>query len=328
MNTQFTRYWVRSNSFCFPLNQLRSKCFHSPEYVWVTLTSHHYKVESETRDVVSRLSSNIPYIHTSCPVVSIVPGSAGSGQVSISTTTQIHTGFSHVIMATEANKGSMLLDSYLAALPKKKLQHRELVEQLIACMQTVRYCKAIVINHRDEQVLPPDPASRKDLNLVSGLGPYGKEGAANKSTDVLPTSYTMTTHRIFSDETQTASAVYQTTNPTVKISPKDILSTSIMERAVLTVEGKRALEQLSVARKVQSRWWWFKDTTKTTLGPLQGAGCLNPQSKDVPGIWICGSYAYHGIPLLEGCVGSAKDIVEQGILPSEGLNTRVSGHQI
>jgi hypothetical protein len=35
-----------------------------------------------------------------------------------------------------------------------------------------------------------------------------------------------------------------------------------------------------------------------------------PEEAEGPGIWVCGSYAYPGIPLLEGCVVSAKNVVE------------------
>ena len=56
------------------------------------------------------------------------------------------------------------------------------------------------------------------------------------------------------------------------------------------------------------------------LEPLQGAGRLEDTAADcVPGIWFCGSYAYCGIPLLEGCVVSARNVVEQGIWVSEGI---------
>lgn len=309
-----------------------------PDYVWTTLTSHHYKVSCGIRDVASRLSDNISYIHTSCPVRSIVPDLLVNGRVSISTPNQVYGGFSHVVIATEANEGATLLDSYLGALDETRLRHRNLVEQLATCLRTVRYCKAIVINHRDERVLPPEITSRKDLNLANDFRQVEEVSTADKDLNVLPASYTMTTHVISSeDETQDSRdsrhtavpAVYQTTNPTISILKEAILSVSSMNRAVLSTAGKRALAQLSVIQASRSRWRITDTGTRTTiLGPLQGAGCLGSRNRDTPGIWICGSYAHHGIPLLEGCVGSAKDVVEQGILPSEGLNTRVLGFQL
>lgn len=65
-----------------------------------------------------------------------------------------------------------------------------------------------------------------------------------------------------------------------------------MERAVLTVDSKAALREL-VGSDGQ-------------LGELQGGA----------GVWMCGSYAWEGIPLLEGCVASAKLVIEKGVVPS------------
>jgi len=52
------------------------------------------------------------------------------------------------------------------------------------------------------------------------------------------------------------------------------------------------------------------------LGPLQGAMV----GEDGPRIWMCGAYAYCGIPLLEGCVVSGRNVVEKGILAHEGVD--------
>jgi microfibrillar-associated protein 1 len=38
-----------------------------------------------------------------------------------------------------------------------------------------------------------------------------------------------------------------------------------------------------------------------------------------PGVWLCGSYAHPGIPLLEACVNSALNVVENGIFVVEGV---------
>jgi len=130
----------------------------------------------------------------------------------------------------------------------------------------------------------------------------------------LPSSYTMATHLIANLTSE--KPVYQTTNPIVPPSKDSLLSVSVLERAVVTTASKVALEDLS--RSNDSAWGF--GSSQSSLGPLQGAGRL--ESAKHPGIWICGSYAYKGIPLLEGCVASARDVVEQGIMRCEGVALR------
>jgi microfibrillar-associated protein 1 len=105
-------------------------------------------------------------------------------------------------------------------------------------------------------------------------------------------------------------AVYQTTNPILAPSEDSILSVARLERAVLTVEAKDALSGLY--RPTDRKWWQCVVQSASGLGPLQGAGKLSLIAEETkgPGIWFCGSYAYPGIPLLEGCVVSAKNVVE------------------
>jgi microfibrillar-associated protein 1 len=106
--------------------------------------------------------------------------------------------------------------------------------------------------------------------------------------------------------------LYQTTNPIIAPKEETILSVARLERAVLTVEAKEALKGL--CRERDKRWWQFAEQAGSVLGPLQGG-----ERGKGPGIWICGSFACGGIPLLEGCVVSARNIVEQGVWKNEGL---------
>ena len=45
----------------------------------------------------------------------------------------------------------------------------------------------------------------------------------------------------------------------------------------------------------------------------------------MPDVWLWGGYAQCGIPLLEGCVVSARNVVEQGVWASEGVDARKAG---
>jgi hypothetical protein len=55
---------------------------------------------------------------------------------------------------------------------------------------------------------------------------------------------------------------------------------------------------------------------ESELGLLQGAAV----GENGPRIWACRAHAYCGIPLLEGCVVSARNVVEWGIFNHEGVD--------
>jgi predicted NAD/FAD-binding protein len=288
---------------------IRSSSTHAPkDYIWVTLGSHHYVVQHGVRDVASRLARSVPHIHLSSTIVSILADPSDSSKLCIHTTEGTYSGFSHLIIATQANNGVPLLTSYYSSLPDDTSEHRQTLEELIQCLKSFQYRKTVVVNHTDESFLPPDQRDRRDLNLVQGI----KQESDEKQFDpfTVPMSYTMATHVLSNME---EGPIYQTTNPIVPPRQDSVLSVAILERAVLTAESKAALRLLS--QREEGKWPFT--TYSTSLGRLQGAGRLQCAAK--PGIWICGSYAHSGIPLLEGCVASARNIVEQGILRCEGV---------
>ncbi|KAF8491303.1 hypothetical protein JB92DRAFT_3006578 [Gautieria morchelliformis] len=278
------------------------------EYIWVTLGSHHYVVKHGVRDVVSRLARYVPHIHLSCTVVSITTDPSDSSKISIQTSQGTYNGFSHLLIATQANNGIPLLTSYYSSLPKDASEHRQTLEELIQCLKSFQYRKTVVINHTDDTFLPPDQRDRRDLNLVQGTRLDSDEMHLDPLT--VPMSYTMATHVLSNSKD---APIYQTTNPIVPPRHDSILSVAVLERAVLTAESKAALRLLS--HREEGQWPFTK--CSTSLGRLQGAGRLQVATR--PGIWVCGSYAHSGIPLLEGCVASARDVVEQGILRCEGV---------
>ena len=282
------------------------------EYIWLTLGTHHFVVRHGVRDIVSRLSRHVPHIHLSNSIVSIEPDPSDSSKLSIRTTTRTYSGFSHLILATQANSGYPLLSSYYSSLPEDSSEHGRTVRELIRCLQSFQYRRTVVINHTDDTFLPPDKRDRRDLNLVTQPKWASDEKQQEEEQLItVPRSYTMATHVLYTE--QSDCPIYQTTNPIVPPRRDSILSVAVLERAIVTVESKGALSRLSVRNKT----WRPFVSPSSSLGDLQGAGRLKSPLK--PGIWVCGSYAYAGIPLLEGCVVSAKDVVEQGVLRCEGV---------
>jgi hypothetical protein len=265
---------------------------------------------------VSRLSRHIPHVHLSSTIISIDVDSSDTSKLSIRTSASTYSGFSHLIIATQANSGLPLLSSYYSSLHEDSSGHRQAVEELMQCLKSFQYRRTVVINHIDDTFMPPDSRDRRDLNLVCEPSQVASEkhGQEGEHSLTVPRSYTMATHVL--RRSQSGPPIYQTTNPIVPPRQDTILSVAVLERAIMTTESKDALSMLSV----QNEGWWPFVAPSSSLGLLQGAGRLRSSSR--PGIWVCGSYAHGGIPLLEGCVASARDVVEQGVLRCEGVSVQ------
>lgn len=281
-------------------------------------------VVSGVREVVARLTANIQHIHLSSPILAIRSDLQDPRFATIQYLhdgqTQELTGFRHIILATQANGAIPLLTSYLQSLPSNQLDGIKAIQDQIQCLKAFQYRRSTVVNHTDNSLLPDNGRDLRDLNLIT-LNRNSNHEKLLKSTDrtslCVSSSYTMTTHILPRPKgyPEDKPRIYQTTNPILEPKKDCLLSVATLERAIVTMESKKALALLSVP---ETRTWWqcpYQATTR--LGELQGA--REPSRADSPGIWICGSYAHSGIPLLEGCVVSARNVVEQGILKSEGV---------
>jgi hypothetical protein len=197
-------------------------------------------------------------------------------------------------------------------LPSNKLDHTIAIQDQIQCLKAFQYRPATVVNHTDNSLLPDDDRDIRDLNLVTLNHNSNYENLLGKFN--VSSTHTMTTHILPlpkgypKDKPQ----VYQTTNPIIDPKKDCLLSVATLERAIVTIESRKALAfiiHIGVTKMVA-----VSLSSYHSFRWLQGA-----MDGDSPGIWICGSYAHSGIPLLEGCVVSARNVVEQGILKSEGV---------
>jgi hypothetical protein len=223
-------------------------------------------------------------------------------------------------MATQASRAVPILNSYLQSTPKQLIHRKLALEKQIECLKAFQYRPSIVINHTDGSLLPDTRADVRDLNLIT-LASDAKllnhpQGDENPPLCISP-SYTMATHilPIPKGYPLNQPTVYQTTNPIIPPKKDTVLSVATLERAIVTMDSKKALTELCV--QSSKKWWQCPYQGETRLGDAQGAS--SSTEPDAPGVWICGSYAYLGVPLLEGCVVSARNIVEQGILRREGV---------
>lgn len=293
------------------------------DYVWLTFGTHHYVVSNGVQDVVARLSAAIDHIHLSSPIVGIQRNSKGVVSITCATIngTKIHTDFSHIILATQASSAIPLLRTYASSLSEDAKTEKQAIQAQIQCLKSFQYRPTIVINHTDNTLLPDGMSDRRDLNLINidNLSSYKENLSFNPLLCVSP-SYTMAT-QVLPRPTEYPTHlpdIYQTTNPIIPPKEATVLSVAKLERAILTVEAKEAL--VGLCKEKPRRWWQCAVEGDCALGTVQGAGRLEDHSS--LGIWICGSYAYIGIPLLEGCVGSARNVVENGVYTSEGIRAR------
>ncbi|KAG9128229.1 hypothetical protein FRC07_002518 [Ceratobasidium sp. 392] len=284
------------------------------DYIWLTFGTHHYVAAHGVRDIVSRLTSSIPAknVHLDAEVRSLAsdaePGVACVGFTSSragNTQLQTISGFSHFILATPTLHSARLAKSFASSLPSNSTL-RVPLDRAAMLLNTFCTRKVTVITHRDESVLPNHRSDWRDLNLV--MDQAKASVAIRKSTQTVDPApgCVMATH-IF--PTPSGPALCQTTNPIVSPASQTILSQSILDRSVLTVESKVARDSFcKPLDDGEFRW---------TRGDLQGLAASSEERAEAK-LWLCGAWAYGGIPLLEGCVGSA-EIVVQGILEEEGL---------
>src|SRR6266436_2166741 len=279
--------------------------------------THHYVVMRGVRDVVARLSDHIPAsrIHLGVPTTMLVPDRNCPGRITIfcgaGEDLMLYPGFDHVILATQANHAAHLVDGYARALQEQQAPQAALhATQLSACLSQFKYRQTVVVNHTDDSLLPVNNRDRRDLNIVmmSSLAAVeGKFADVGSTGLVLPPTYAMTTHILPRPADRApGTAILQTTNPVFAPHAKNVLSVSRLERALLTRTSKAAVRSLCA-----------DEADAVGVGPLQGTA-RRELGKAAAGLWVIGSYAHRGIPLLEGCVVSAREVIERGILPCEG----------
>jgi hypothetical protein len=269
------------------------------------------------QNAISKLKSRISHIHLSSFITAVELDSQDRRLASITYSRpdgfHVDRGFHHVIFATEANSAAHLLSLYAASLTSAATRHNQSIQKLIQRLSSFHYCTSVVLNHTDRQLLPNNELDIRDLNFVSSVNE--RQSDAFSSPCVSP-SFTMATHVMLPPKgCPHSKPIFQTTNPIIPPKSDSLLSEAKLPRAVLTLQAKEALKDLYQQRA--SRWWQDKNAPESKLGVLQGAGRLDDDNH--PGMWICGSYAYPGIPLLEGCIVSSRYVVEDGIFRCEGV---------
>ncbi|KAJ3091595.1 hypothetical protein HK102_014144 [Quaeritorhiza haematococci] len=255
--------------------------------------------------------------------------------------------YDHVIFATQANQAARILrsaQSHAQSQPQSTFddlvkKDESLLNAQLKVLSRFPYEKALVITHTDESFLPSQRSQWKWLNFAKpeSLSKIDDDDthddtSANtldstkkirtpsmaelKANGYDPRKVSMATHlinvsqpnvrRALQAQSKTAqesptnmrslsnsaptTAFLQTTNPIFLPSPDRTLSVSWFERCFVTMDSMQAVKDLD---QVQ--------------GGVDGI-TSERADVDIGRRWFVGSYAYPGIPLLEGCVVSAAKV--------------------
>ncbi|WVQ86007.1 hypothetical protein IAT38_008175 [Cryptococcus sp. DSM 104549] len=273
------------------------------EYVHTTLATAHYHLANgfSSADVARLLAAPVlgqgeEYVRLNTEVVGLEYAVGGGVRVRLRSVNGGSDGegdgeeeglrVDKVVLASQASVARKLLEGLQGSLKQwGEEKERRRVARMSSALADVLYRETIVINHRDTSVLPAR-ADQRDINLFTPSAPTtsSPEPAGLSTTPYFPPStdsiYTMSTQVIPPPPGAPRLApVLQTTNPVVPLDESLVLSVSRLERALPASNSAQTLESLR-------------------------AHSLNAL------VYLAGSYVYPGIPLLEGCVGSAKLAVE------------------
>ncbi|KAI8822572.1 uncharacterized protein EV422DRAFT_613840 [Fimicolochytrium jonesii] len=223
----------------------------------------------------------------------------GTGKVTVETTEGIRRRYDHVVFATQANQAARILKG-TAGVPLDG--DAKITADQIRLLERFQYAKSIVTCHTDASLMPQNESMWRCMNFFThtGIDDATSTDADSTSTDnsadfqfPYATHKTPTCTHYFNMSHNTRKPIkgtdyFQTTNPYRMPAPDKTIATTWFERAVVTLDSAKAVDDLSA---------------------LQGLGRR----------WFVGSWAWEGIPLLEGCVASAVEVAK-GIAEQEGVD--------
>ncbi|KAI8812233.1 hypothetical protein BJ742DRAFT_793421 [Cladochytrium replicatum] len=269
-------------------------------------------------EVCARLSAPVKNVHVNSTIESVTR--LNNRKLVVRTTDGRSGEYDYVIFATQANQAVKILSQSIKAQtalsgPGGLSLH---LEEQKRTLERFRYERSLVVCHTDASLLPDDSRLWRCLNFAHAERCVGLErvfdldisdddsidddtSTNSCSTTTFgydPRDVAMCTHvstpavgwntaaaregmparaekgEIAMSVQKGKAPFLQTTNPIVMPRAAKILSTTWFERVCVSVESMRGLDELDDA---------------------QGLG----------GVYFVGSFAYGGVPLLEGCVASA-----------------------
>ncbi|GAA5963640.1 hypothetical protein JCM3765_003526 [Sporobolomyces pararoseus] len=243
----------------------------------------------------------------------------------------------YIIFATQANQAASLLAT-ISTNPNSDYNSNsdhnsnplKSLEKTIKALNSFRYVQALVVNHTDQTFLPSQKSDRRDLNLAA-FNIDTKQDQQEESEGVwnthLPSTSVETTHIVSAhpsllsspssptNNTTPQTNLLQTTNPLRPIPPSKTLSSNWFSRAFVTKESKEVLPKFLLGES--------RDGEEKLQGLLLGSSLSSEEGRENErgGIYFTGSWCERGIPLLEGCVTSAENVVRE-LLEREGVKVK------
>ncbi|GJJ72558.1 hypothetical protein EMPS_04916 [Entomortierella parvispora] len=170
---------------------------------------------------------------------------------------------------------------------------------------------AITTALEQEQVGTKNRKSNQSSASSSSFGSRTQSGSSTPNSTTASQSHNsaMATHIMNNTASSLGSTTkfLQTTNPIFQPKPDSVISSAWFERAVVNPESIKAVDELDRQMDAQAE----RLTASSKDSPSDPASVSDR-------VWFVGSYAYPGIPLLEGCVVSAVQVMER-IVSTEPL---------
>jgi len=268
------------------------------EYISSTFGASHYVAGDGVRAIVHALAAPLPFAqtHTDTTLTSLAHAVTPSGRprtVIRSSTNGVannRLAFDHVVLATQANQARTLLGT----VPSQS----EVARARLDALGLFGYKRSLVVTHSDGGLLPRDARDVRDLVFASharaDASPppvdYPLATAAPSSADHQPPGWIQATHVL-----SASPLLLQTTNPVSPPDPALVHCSAWFDRAVVSQASRTALPGFLLP----------DDGADVDAAERTGEG----RWQGIDNIWLVGSWAAEGCPLLEGCVVSAERVV-------------------
>ncbi|KAF9983897.1 hypothetical protein BGZ65_001311, partial [Modicella reniformis] len=153
--------------------------------------------------------------------------------------------------------------------------------------------------------------SSSSLTAATTAMPSHSTMAVNSHNSAMATHFMNGTSSTFGSTTK----YLQTTNPLYPPRPETVISSAWFERAIVNPASMRVVDELDLLMEQQTTRWIDRNSGLAVHGQKEDEqGWTSMSASDR--VWFVGSYAYPGIPLLEGSVASAAQVVDR-ILAAE-----------
>ncbi|KNC79810.1 hypothetical protein SARC_07809 [Sphaeroforma arctica JP610] len=164
--------------------------------------------------------------------------------------------YDHIIVATDPHAAAIIL--------------RNISPKLAQTIGQVEVTQSETILHTDESFMPSDSALWSPMNLKSTRTPGAQEQTQTECTAWINALQPI------SDKQQ----VFETWNPLSEPREGTVISRSMFDRPLVTMETAQMLHEVSAAQGVE-------------------------------GLWVCGAYTLSGVPLLENAADSGLRVAEK-----------------